>query len=63
MHITMDARRLVKSGGDQTESQQRPVAFVVLACTFLIAVAAFAQQQPAQVSIRPSAPMPGVSAP
>lgn len=52
MHATMDARRLAKSGGDQTESQRRPVAFVVLACTFLIAFAAFAEPRPAQVSIR-----------
>lgn len=63
MHTTMDARRLAKSGSGQTESKRRPVSFVVLACTFLIAFAVFAQQRPAQVSIRPTAPMPGVSAP
>jgi len=63
MRTTTGARRLEKPGGDQTERRRCPVSFIVLACTFVIAFAAFAQQPPAKVSIRPTGPMPGVSAP
>ena len=63
MRTTTCARRLEKPGGEQAERRRRPVSFVVLACTFLIAFAALAQQRPSQVSIRPTGSMPGVSAP
>ena len=37
--------------------------FITLSCAVLIALAAFAQQPPTKVSIRPTGSMPGVSVP
>jgi hypothetical protein len=61
MRTAMDARRTETPGSDRT--RRRPGSFIVLVCAVLIAFAAFAQQPPAKVSIRPTGPMPGVSAP
>ncbi|KWV60800.1 hypothetical protein AS156_27555 [Bradyrhizobium macuxiense] len=37
--------------------------FIALSCAVLIALAAFEQRPPTEVSIRPTGPMPGVSVP
>jgi hypothetical protein len=63
MRMATGARGLERPGGGRAERRRRPGAFIVLACAVLIAFAAFAQQPPAKVSIRPTGPMPGVSAP
>jgi hypothetical protein len=63
MRTATGARRLERSGDDRTEKRWLPGSFIALACVVLLAFAAFAQQPPARVSIRPTGPMPGVSVP
>ena len=60
---TATARRLERPGDNRTERRWRFASFITLSCAVLIALAAFAQQPPAKVSIRPTAPMPSVSVP
>lgn len=60
---TATARRLERPGDNRTERRWRFGSFIALSCAVLIALAAFAQQPPAKVSIRPTAPMPSVSVP
>jgi hypothetical protein len=38
-------------------------SFIVLTCAVLITVAAFVQQSPTKVTIRPTGPMPSISIP
>lgn len=63
MRTATGARRLERPCDERTERRWRFGFFIALTCAVLIAVAAFAQQPPAKVSIRPTGPMPGVSAP
>ena len=59
---TATARRLERPGDNRTERRWRFGSFA-LSCGVLIALAAFAQQSPAKVSIRPTAPMPSINVP
>jgi hypothetical protein len=63
MRTATGARRLERRGDDRTEKRWLPGTFIALSCVFLIALAAFAQQPPTKLSIRPTGPMPGVSVP
>ena len=63
MRTATGTRRIEGSDDDQTERRWRLGFFVALSCAVLIALAAFAQQPPARMSICPTGPMPGVSVP
>jgi hypothetical protein len=63
MRIVTRARRLERPDDDGTERRWRLGFFVTLSCVVLIALAAFAQPRPAEMSIRPTGPLPGISVP
>lgn len=63
MRTAMGSRRIERSDDDRTERRWRLGFFVALSCAVLIALAAFAQEPPARISIRPTGPMPSVSVP
>ncbi|MBR1177792.1 hypothetical protein JQ617_27795 [Bradyrhizobium sp. KB893862 SZCCT0404] len=61
MRTAMGARRLDTPG--DAKRRWFPGFFITLPCAALIVLAAFALLQPAEVSIRPTAPMPDVNVP
>jgi hypothetical protein len=63
MRTVTRARRLERPDDDGTERRWRLGFYIVLSCAVLIALAAFAQQPPTEVSIRPTGPMPSVGVP
>ena len=63
MRTAMGARRLDTSDSDRMERRWRLGFFIALSCAVLIALAAFAQEQPAKALIRPTGPLPAVHIP
>jgi hypothetical protein len=63
MRMATSTRRLETSDDDETERRWRLGFFVVLSCVSLVALAVFAQQRPAKVSILPTGPLPGINIP
>jgi len=63
MRTATGARRLELSDDDRTERRWRLGFFIALSCAVLVAIAAFTRQPPAEISIRPTGSMPGVSVP
>ncbi|MGY8707990.1 hypothetical protein RAD16_19795 [Bradyrhizobium sp. 18BD] len=63
MRTATGTRRIERSDDDRTERRWRLGFFVALSCAVLMALAAFAREPPASMSIRPTGPMPGVSVP
>jgi len=63
MRTATGARWLDTSDSDQTERRWRLGFFIALSCAVLIALAAFAQEQPAKAVIRPTGPLPAVNIP
>ena len=63
MRTATGTRRIERSDDEQTERRWRLGFFVALSCAVLIALAAFAQEPPARMTIRPTGPMPSVNVP
>lgn len=63
MRIATGARRLEAPDDDRTERRWRLGFFIALSCAVLIALAAFAQEPPANALIRPTGPLPAINIP
>lgn len=63
MRTATGARRLDTPDDDRTERRWRLGFFSALSCAVLMALAAFAQEPPAQALIRPTGPLPAVNIP
>ena len=63
MRTATGARRLDTPDDDRTERRWRLGFFIALFCAVLIALAAFAQEQPAKALIRPTGPLSAINIP
>ncbi|WOH79979.1 hypothetical protein RX327_29680 [Bradyrhizobium sp. BEA-2-5] len=63
MRTATGARRLDTPDDDWTERRWRLGFFIALLCAVLIALAVFAQEQPAKALIRPTGPLPAINIP
>ncbi|MGL3210167.1 hypothetical protein [Bradyrhizobium sp. BR 1433] len=63
MRTATGARRLDTPDDNRTERRWRLGFFIALLCAVLIALAAFAQEQPAKALIRPTGPLPAINIP
>lgn len=63
MRTATGARRLDAADDDRTERRWRLGFFIALLCVGMIALAAFAQEQPADALIRPTGPLPAINIP
>ncbi|MBR0785139.1 hypothetical protein [Bradyrhizobium iriomotense] len=63
MRTATGARWLGTPDDDRTEFRWRLGFFIALSLAVLIALAAFAQEPPAEALIRPTGPLPAISIP
>ncbi|MVT67430.1 hypothetical protein GPL21_20215 [Bradyrhizobium pachyrhizi] len=63
MRTATGARRLDTPDDDRTERRWRLGFFIALLCAVLIALAVFAQEQPAKALIHPTGPLPAINIP